>query len=99
MASSLLTLRFRFDHDIMLVRKLLGWQSVAYDGRVQCGIISLTDLACREIVLFSSYALGGFALPASSFFLALLENYGLQLHHLTSHVIALVVIFAHFCEM
>jgi hypothetical protein len=83
----------------MLVRKLLGWQSVAYDGKVQCGIISLTDLACSEIVLFSSYALAGFTLLASSFFLTLLENYGLQLHHLTPDVIALVAIFTHFCEM
>jgi hypothetical protein len=49
--------------------------------------------------LFLLHALGGFTLPASSFFLALLEKYGLQLHHLTSHVIALVAIFAHFCEM
>jgi hypothetical protein len=35
----------------------------------------------------------------SSFFLTLLENYSLQLHHLTPHAIASVVIFVHLREM
>jgi hypothetical protein len=35
----------------------------------------------------------------SSFFLTLLENYSLQLHHLTPHAIASVEIFVHLCEM
>jgi hypothetical protein len=34
-----------------------------------------------------------------SSFLMLLENYGLQLHHLTPHAIASMAILAHFCEM
>jgi hypothetical protein len=38
-------------------------------------------------------------LLSSSFFLTLLENYGLQLHHLTLHTIALVSIIIHLCEM
>jgi hypothetical protein len=38
-------------------------------------------------------------LPASSFFLTLLENYSFQLHHLTSHAITLVVIFVHLYKM
>jgi hypothetical protein len=69
-----------------------------YDGRVWCGTISLSDLQCGEIVLFSSYALAGLALPASSF-LTLLENYDLQLHHMTPHAIILVAIFTHFYKM
>jgi hypothetical protein len=40
----------------------------------------------------------GFALLVSSFHM-LLENYGLQLHHLTPHTLALVAIFIHLCEM
>jgi hypothetical protein len=68
-------------------------------GRVRCGTVPLTDLQWSEIVLFSSYALAGLALLTSSFFLMLLENYDLLLHHLTLHAIVLVVIFAHFCKM
>jgi hypothetical protein len=52
-----------------------------------------------KIILFTCYALAGFALPASSIFLTLLENYGLQLHHLTPHALTLVAIFVHLCEM
>jgi hypothetical protein len=75
---------FRLDRDILQVRKLLGWQSTEFDGRVRCGTISLTDLQHHEIVLFSSYTLARLVLPPSSF-LTLLENYGLQLHHLMLH--------------
>jgi hypothetical protein len=35
----------------------------------------------------------------SSFFFTLLENYGLQLHHLTPHSFVLVAIFVHLGEM
>jgi hypothetical protein len=41
----------------------------------------------------------GLALLTSSVFLTLQENYGLQLHQLTSHAIALAAIFIHFCKM
>jgi hypothetical protein len=65
------------------VRCLLGW---------------LTDLQCGEIILFASYVLAGLMLLACSF-LTLLENYGLQLHHLRPHAIASVAIFVYLCEM
>jgi hypothetical protein len=83
----------------MWVRRLLGWQTTEYDGRIWCIAVPLTNLQHGEIVLFASYALAGLALPVSSFFLTLPENYNLHLHHLTSHAIALVAIFAHLCEM
>ena len=38
-------------------------------------------------------------LPISSFFLLLLEDFGLQLQHLTPHSILLMSIFVHLCEM
>jgi hypothetical protein len=76
MASSLLAPHFWSDRDILRVRKLLGWQSVEYDGRVWCRTVPLTDLQRSDIVLFSSFTLAGLMLPASSFFLMLLENYG-----------------------
>jgi hypothetical protein len=52
-----------------------------------------------EFIFFSSYALVGLVPPISSFFFTLLEWYVLQLHHLSSHSIALVEISIHFCEM
>jgi hypothetical protein len=83
----------------MQVRKLLEWRSAEYDGRVQSRTVLLADLQRSKIVLFTSYALAELALPAYSFFLTLLENYGLQLDHLTPHAITLVAIFAHFYKM
>jgi hypothetical protein len=77
MEPSLLAPHFWSDRDILRVRKLLGWQSVEHNGKVWCGTIPLTDLQHIEIVLFSSYALVGLTLQASSFFLTLLENYSL----------------------
>jgi hypothetical protein len=50
-------------------------------------------------VLFISYHSCGLALPISLFFLLLLEEFGLQLQHLTPHSILQVAIFVHLCEM
>jgi hypothetical protein len=99
MVSSLPIPRLRSDDDLMWVRRLPGWQAVEYDGRIRRGTVPLTSLQLGEIVLFTSYTMAGFTLLVSSFFLTLLENYGLQLHHLTPYAIALVVIFIHLCEM
>jgi hypothetical protein len=52
-----------------------------------------------DFVYFLSYALADLMLPLSSFFLVLLEYYGLQLQHLSPHSIRLVAVFAHFYEM
>jgi hypothetical protein len=52
-----------------------------------------------EFVLFTSYAMCGLVPPISSFFLLLLEEFGLQLQHLTPHSVLLVAVFAHFMEM
>jgi hypothetical protein len=84
---------------MMRVRKLLGWQSTEHDQRVRCGTVLLADLYCGEIVLFASSMLAGLMLPTSSFLPTWLDNYGLQLHHLTPHAIALVAIFTHFYKM
>jgi hypothetical protein len=59
----------------------------------------LGDLAAGEFVLFVPYLFCGLALPISPFFLLLLEEFGLQLQHLTPHSILQVAIFVHFCEM
>jgi hypothetical protein len=57
------------------------------------------DLVAGEFVLFVSYLSCGLALPISPFFLLLLEEFRLQLQHLTPHSILQVAIFVHLCEM
>jgi hypothetical protein len=81
------------------VRCLLGWGSRAFVGRIRAGTTPLGDLAAGEFVLFVSYLFCGLALPISLFFLLPLEEFGLQLQHLTPHSILQVAIFVHFCEM
>ena len=49
--------------------------------------------------MFISHISTGLGLPISSFFLLLLEDFGLQLQHLTLHSILLTAIFVHLCEM
>jgi hypothetical protein len=52
-----------------------------------------------EFMLFVSYLSCGLALPISPFFLLLLEEFRLQLQHLTPHSILQVAIFVHLYEM
>jgi hypothetical protein len=68
-------------------------------GKIRAGKIPLRDLAAGEFVLFNSYIMCGLVPPISSFFLLLLEEFGLQLHHLNPHSILLVAVFAHLMEM
>jgi hypothetical protein len=82
-----------------LVRNLLVWSAPAFAGRIRADVTPLSDLAVGEFVLFISYLSYGLALPISPFFLLLLEEFGLQLQHLTPHSILQAAIFAHLCEM
>ena len=50
-------------------------------------------------MLFISHISTGVGLPISSYFLLLLEDFGLQLQHLTAHSILLTSIFVHLCKM
>jgi hypothetical protein len=52
-----------------------------------------------DFVFFASYTLAGLVPPLSSYFLTLLEYYGLQLQHHSPNSITLVAIFVHLCEM
>jgi hypothetical protein len=81
------------------VRNLLGWGTPVFAGRIRVGATPLGDLAAEEFVLFVSYLSCGLELPISPFFLLLLEEFGLQLQHLTPHSILQAAIFAHLCEM
>jgi hypothetical protein len=90
-----------FQHEIQLdsVRRLLGWTTPELVRRIRAGSIPLNDLAAGEFVLFNSYTMCGLVPPISSFLLLLLEEFGLQLQHLTAHSFLLVAVFAHFMEM
>jgi hypothetical protein len=61
--------------------------------------MSLANMRPGNFVFFVVYALAGLVPPLSSFFLTLLEYYGLQLQHLSPNSIALVAIFIHLCKM
>jgi hypothetical protein len=91
--------RFQSQAALNLVRSLLGWSAPGLAGRIRAGAVHLSDLAAGEFVLFVSYISCGLALLISPFFLLLLEEFGLQLQHLTPHSILQAVIFVHLCEM
>jgi hypothetical protein len=97
MASDLPPLRYQSENDLKMLRKAIGWQSLGYNSKMQRKMLSLAHPG--DFVYFSSYALLRLVPPLSSFFLMLLEYYGLQLQHLSLHSITLVAIFIHFCEM
>jgi hypothetical protein len=77
----------------------MGWQAPGFEHRLKHGVVPLANLAPGDFVFFSAYALAGLVPPVSSFFLMLLEFYGLQLQHLSPNSITLVAIFVHLCEM
>jgi hypothetical protein len=83
MASLVHPERFQSEVALNLMRNLLGWSASAFAGRIRAGTTPLGDLAAGEFVLFVSYLSCGLALPISPFFLLLLEEFGLQLPHLT----------------
>ena len=51
-----------------------------------------------ETVVFRDFVEHDLALPVSEFFYALLQFWGIQLHHLTPQSILHLSIFTHFCE-
>jgi hypothetical protein len=71
MASILPASRFWSESELRKLRRLLGWQSPGYDGRVRCGAVPLGDLRSGEFIFFTSYALAGLMLLFSSFLLLL----------------------------
>jgi hypothetical protein len=79
--------RFQTEAMLNVVRHLLGWSAPVLARRIRAGTVPLGDLAAGEFVLFTSYISCGLALPISPFLLLLLEEFGLQLQHLTPHSI------------
>jgi hypothetical protein len=91
--------RFQSKEALNLVRGLLEWSAPGLAERIRAGAAPLGDLAAEEFVLFTSYISCGLALPISPFFLLLLEEFRLQLQHLTPHSVLQAAIFVHLYEM
>jgi hypothetical protein len=77
----------------------MEWQALGLPCKVKSKTASLANMRPGDFIFFVAYALAGLVPPQSSFFLTLLEYYGLQLQHLSRNSIALVAIFIHLCEM
>jgi hypothetical protein len=77
MASLVHPERFQTEEALDMVRRLLGWSTPTFAGRIRAGTNPLGDLAAGEFVLFVSYLSCGLALSISPFFLLLLEEFGL----------------------
>jgi hypothetical protein len=90
---------FQSEEVLNLVCGLLVWSALGLAGRIRAGAAPLGDLAAGEFILFTSYISCGLALPISPFFLLLLEEFGLQLQHLTPHSILQAAIFVDLYEM
>jgi hypothetical protein len=90
--------RFQSKAALNLVCGLFGWSAAGLAERIHAGAVPLGDLVAGEFVLFVSYISYGLALPISPFFLLLLEEFGLQLQHLTPHS-NLQAAIIHLCEM
>ena len=83
MASLARPRHFQTEEELNTVRRLLGWSPQETAWGIQAGSVPLGDLPAGEFVLFISHIFTGLGLPISSFFLLLLEDFGLQLQHLT----------------
>ena len=85
MASLVHPRRFQTEGELNTVRRLLGWSAQETGWGVRAGSVPLGNLRAGEFVLFTSHVSAGVGLPISSFLLLLLEDFGLQLQHLTPH--------------
>jgi hypothetical protein len=99
MATELPPLRFKTTGSLVSLRRLMGWQAPGLTSKLKHGTTSLANMRPEDFVFFAAYALAGLVPSLSSFFLTLLEYYGLQLQHLSANSIAVVAIFVHLCEM
>jgi hypothetical protein len=87
------------DGSLASLRRLMGWQVPGLVSRLKNGVASLANMRPGDFVFFAACALAVLVPPLSSFFLTLLEYYGLHLQHLSPNFITLGAIFVHLCEM
>jgi hypothetical protein len=77
MAAKLPPSRFKTTGSLASLRWLMGWQASGLACKVKSGAASLANMRLGDFVFFVAYALAGLVPPLSSFFLTLLEYYGL----------------------
>jgi hypothetical protein len=93
MAAELPPSRFKMTGSLASLRRLMGWQALGLTPKLKHWLASLANMGPGDFIFFVAYSLVGLVSPLSSFFLTLLEYYGLQLQHLSPNSIMLVVIF------
>ena len=69
--------RFQSEEELSTVRRLLGWSAQETAWGIRAGSAPLGNLRTGEFVLFISHISTGLGLPISTFFLLLLEDFGL----------------------
>ena len=79
MASFVRPRRFQTEEELNTVRRLLGWSPEETAWGIRAGSVPLGDLRAGEFEMFISHISTGLWLPINSFFLLLLEDFGLQL--------------------
>jgi hypothetical protein len=99
MAAELPPSRFKTMGSLSSLWWLMEWQAPGLALRLKNEATSLANMRLGDFVFFAAYALTGLVPLLSSFFLTLLEYYGLQLQHLSPNSIALVAIFFHLREI
>jgi hypothetical protein len=77
MAAELPPSRFKTTGSLASLRRLMGWQAPGLACKVKSGAASLANMRLGDFIFFTVYALVGLVPPLSSFFLTLLEYYGL----------------------
>jgi hypothetical protein len=77
MAAELPPLRFKMTGSLAHLRRLMGWQAPGLTCKVKSGAASLANMRPGDFVSFVAYTLVGLVPPLSSFFLTLLEYYGI----------------------
>jgi hypothetical protein len=78
-----------------LVRNPLRWGMLAFAGRIRVDVSPHGDLTTGEFVFFASKLPSGLVLPIPSFFVLLLEGFGLQPLHITPCFILQAAIIAY----
>ena len=76
------------------IRKLL-----VPEGQEGAVVVTSAMTVPGRIVLFTSFVAAGLVPPFSTFFLQVLDTYGIQLVHLSPNSVVVLAVFVHLCEM
>jgi hypothetical protein len=77
MAAKLPPSQFKMTGSLASLQWLMGWQAPDLASRLKNGAASLANMRSGDFVFFVAYTLARLVSPLSSFFLTLLEYYGL----------------------